>query len=247
MPSVYLSPSTQEYNPYITGGTEEYYMNLIADAVEPYLTASGIQYSRNTPSMTAGSSLREANRGNYDLYVAMHSNAAPPSLSGQLTGTDVYYSRGSANGRRAAEIFAENLKAVYPQPLKVQARPTATISEVTKTIAPAVLIEYAYHDNPQDAEWIINNIGPIARATARAITQYFGLPLIEPQQARQGRVKISSGHLNIRSAPSAGAPIIGRAYNGDAISVLGRSGDWYSVNYNGLEGYANAAYISLQN
>ena len=93
MPSVYLSPSTQEYNPYITGGTEEYYMNLIADAVEPYLTASGIQYSRNTPSMTAGSSLREANRGNYDLYVAMHSNAAPPSLSGQLTGTDVYYSR----------------------------------------------------------------------------------------------------------------------------------------------------------
>ena len=247
MPSVYLSPSTQEYNPYITGGTEEYYMNLIADAVEPYLTASGIQYSRNTPSMTAGSSLREANRGNYDLYVAMHSNAAPPSLSGQLTGTDVYYSRGSANGRRAAEIFAENLKSVYPQPLKVQARPTATISEVTKTRAPAVLIEYAYHDNPQDAEWIINNSGPIARATARAITQYFGLPLIEPQQARQGRVKISSGHLNIRSAPSAGAPIIGRAYNGDAISVLGRSGDWYSVNYNGLEGYANAAYISLQN
>ena len=77
MPSVYLSPSTQEYNPYITGGTEEYYMNLIADAVEPYLTASGIQYSRNTPSMTAGSSLREANRGNYDLYVAMHSLRPP--------------------------------------------------------------------------------------------------------------------------------------------------------------------------
>ena len=36
MPSVFLSPSTQEYNPYITGaGSEEYFMNRIADAMEP--------------------------------------------------------------------------------------------------------------------------------------------------------------------------------------------------------------------
>ena len=44
MPSVYLSPSLQEYNPYIDGGNEEYYMNLIADAMEPYLRASGIDF-----------------------------------------------------------------------------------------------------------------------------------------------------------------------------------------------------------
>ena len=31
MPKIYLSPSTQEYNPYITGsGSEEYNMNLLA-------------------------------------------------------------------------------------------------------------------------------------------------------------------------------------------------------------------------
>ena len=34
MPRIFLSPSTQEYNPYITGhGSEEYFMNLIADAM----------------------------------------------------------------------------------------------------------------------------------------------------------------------------------------------------------------------
>ena len=37
MPDVYLSPSTQDYNPYIIGGSEKYYMNLLADAMEPYL------------------------------------------------------------------------------------------------------------------------------------------------------------------------------------------------------------------
>ena len=35
MPTLFLSPSTQEFNPFIDGGNEEYYMNLIADAMEP--------------------------------------------------------------------------------------------------------------------------------------------------------------------------------------------------------------------
>ena len=66
MPKIYLSPSTQEYNPYVTGnGSEEYFMNLVADAMEPYLLANGIQFSRNTPDMTAASSIRQANRGVY--------------------------------------------------------------------------------------------------------------------------------------------------------------------------------------
>ena len=90
MPRIYLSPSTQEYNAYYDGqGSEEYYMNLIADAMEPYLTASGIAFTRNTPDMTAASSIRASNEGTYDAHIALHSNAAPESLSGQLRGADV--------------------------------------------------------------------------------------------------------------------------------------------------------------
>ena len=44
MPKIYLSPSAQEFKHYVDGGNEEYYMNLIADAMEPYLTASGIDF-----------------------------------------------------------------------------------------------------------------------------------------------------------------------------------------------------------
>ena len=53
MPNIFLSPSTQEYNEYITGGNEEYYTNLIADAMEPYLRASGSTFTRNDPALTA--------------------------------------------------------------------------------------------------------------------------------------------------------------------------------------------------
>ena len=64
MPKIYLSPSTQDWNMYVTGsGSEEYNMNLLADALVPYLLSNGIQYRRNRPEMTAGSSIREANQG----------------------------------------------------------------------------------------------------------------------------------------------------------------------------------------
>ena len=47
MPKVFLSPSTQEFNQYATEGNEELYMNRIADRMEPYLRASGIQYVKS--------------------------------------------------------------------------------------------------------------------------------------------------------------------------------------------------------
>ena len=77
MPRIYLSPSTQEGNFYVTGGTEESYMNRIADEMEPYLTANGIRFTRNTPDMTAASSIAQSHLGSYDFYLALHSNAAP--------------------------------------------------------------------------------------------------------------------------------------------------------------------------
>ena len=42
MPIIYLSPSTQESNMYVNGGSEEEWMNRLADAMIPYLEASGI-------------------------------------------------------------------------------------------------------------------------------------------------------------------------------------------------------------
>ena len=82
MPTIYLSPSTQEYNLFITGNTEEYYANLIADAMIPYLRASGIAFVRNDPGGTVSDSIANSNAGNYDLHFAIHTNAAPERLSG---------------------------------------------------------------------------------------------------------------------------------------------------------------------
>ena len=120
MPIIYLSPSTQEWNYFVTGGTEEQYMNQLADLMVPYLDASGIRYVRNTPDMTAASSIAASNAGNFDLHLALHSNAAPEGQYGTARGSLIFYYPGSVQGEKAAQIVADGLKAIYPVPNLVQ-------------------------------------------------------------------------------------------------------------------------------
>ncbi|MGN1004192.1 MAG: N-acetylmuramoyl-L-alanine amidase [Oscillospiraceae bacterium] len=245
MPIIYLSPSTQENNYYVTGGTEEQWMNRLADAMEPYLTASGIQYVRNTPEMTAASSIRASNAGNFDLHLALHSNAAPEGQYGTARGIIVYYYPGSTAGRRAAEIVAENLKAIYPLPNNVRAVGTTAIGEVRLVRAPSVFIELGYHDNPDDATWIVNNLDAAARNIVLSLTEYFGLPFLEPQTPRPAVVDVSWGYLNIRDRPNTSAPVIARAYDGARLTVLNEWQGWYLVRFQDVLGWASSSFITL--
>ena len=175
MPRIYLSPSLQEYNPFYGGGSEEEAMNVIADAMEPYLSAAGIEYLRNNPEMTLGEAIADSNSSNADFHLAIHSNAAPASLACRRRGPVVYYYATSPYGRQMAELIAEELRKIYPEPSKVQVLPTTTLRELRRTDAPSALVEVAYHDNPEDAAWIRSHTDEIARALSQAAAAYFGI------------------------------------------------------------------------
>ena len=245
MPIIYLSPSTQENNLYVNGGTEEEWMNRLADEMEPYLTASGIQFTRNTPEMTAASSIRQSNQGNYDLHLALHSNAAPKGRYGQVRGIIVFYYPGSSQGQRAAELIAENLKAIYPLPNLVRAESTTAIGEVRLVRAPSVFLELGYHDNPDDASWVKNHLETIAQNIVLSLTEYFGIPFLTPVPPRQGVVDVSWGYLNIRSRPDTGAPVIARAYDGTRLKIINQWQGWYLVQLDNIVGYASSDFITL--
>ncbi len=180
MPKIYLSPSVQEYNHYIDGGNEEYYMYLIADAMEPYLTANGIDFDRNQPEMTLSQVIADSNAQPYELHLAIHSNASPDSSAGQNTGAEIYYYPSSVNGKRFADIIANNYRPVYREPGEVRVIPSASLAELKRTKAPAVLIEVGYHDNRQEAQWIRDNIDNIARSLAKSVAEYFNIEFKEP-------------------------------------------------------------------
>lgn len=244
MPTIYLSPSTQDWNQYITGsGSEEYNMNRLADALVPYLRANTIRYRRNRPEMTAASSIREANAGQYDFYLALHSNAAPEGHYGEERGIIAFYYPGSSQGRRAAELLVQQLRQIYPLPNKVTIRDTTTLGEVRQSRAPAVLLEIGYHDNYADAVWLEGHWDAIAREIARGLTEFFDLPFISPMEPEEGEVEVSYGTLNLRSYPSSEGNVIANMPNGARVTVYGEWQGWYAVRYGESLGYAAAAYI----
>ena len=179
MPKIYLSPSVQEFNHYIDGGNEEYYMYLIADAMEPYLTASGIDFDRNQRDKTLSQIIADSNAQDYDLHLAIHSNASPESQAGQNTGAQIYYDPTSKKGRRFAEIILGNYAPVYREPGNTKLVPSSSLAELKRTKAPAVLIETAFHDNPDDARWIRDNIDNIARSLSKSVADYLGVEFKE--------------------------------------------------------------------
>ena len=125
--------------------TRAQFCKMAVYAMVPYLLSNGIRYQRNTPDMTAATSIRQANQGYYDFYLAIHSNAAGEGNYGQERGIIAFYYPGSAEGKRAAEIFADNLRDIYPLPDRVTTKATTTLGEVRQPQFPAVLIEIGYH------------------------------------------------------------------------------------------------------
>lgn len=245
MPKVFLSPSTQEWNAYTGGGNEELYMNQVADRMEPYLRASGITYVRNDPDRNVGGAIADSNAAYYDVHLALHSNAAPESLSGKLRGIDIYYAPSSADSQRLATIIANNFKMIYPLPDKTTARPTTSLGEVTRTRAVAVLCEIGYHDNPEDARWIRENLTPIAANLTESLCDYFGIPFIEPQAVRRGMVAANGTTLRLRSYPSTQGTILANIPDGAMVTVYGQTGNWYVISWNGQTGYVSADFIVI--
>ena len=243
MPFLFLSPSTQAGNPYVTEGNERLWMNRIADRMEPYLRASGINVTRNDPEGTVGTSIRASNAGNYDFHLALHSNAAPPQSAGTVRGIDLYYYPGSTDGLRMANILADNLREIYPLPQRVRPLASTSITEIRRVRAPSVLAELGYHDNRADAEWIENNLEAIARSLTLSVTEYFGVPFLPPRPEREGVVSVNSGNLLLRGAPATTARILARMPNGAPVRILNSYDDWSVVDYDGLLGWAKSEYL----
>lgn len=183
--SVYLSPSTQEDNiGYDDYGTEEERMNQVCDVVQEHLLRHGITVFRNRPDMTLKQVVVDSNRRDPTIHFAIHSNA----YAGKARGCEVFCHRFGGEGERLARLVYAELEPLTPTKDRGvkeglnhfgQGKP---LYELARTVAPAALVEIAFHDNPDDARWILVNIEPIGIALAKGILNYFGVPYIDEEK-----------------------------------------------------------------
>lgn len=244
LPKIYLSPSTQEFNKYVTRESEEYFMNLLADYLTPYLYSNGISFKRNKTCMTAKQNIEDSNRGNYDFHLALHSNAAPKGEEGTRQGVEIYYYPESSNGYRMAELLKDNFEDIYPDPDNIRLIPTTSLGEVDKTNAPAVLIEVAYHDNIEDAVWIEENLPVIAKAIGESLAEYFDIPFAEPMAPVFAKVKTRNTNLNLRDLPYLNSKIFTSMPNDSSVVILGQEDDWARLIFKGILGFASDKYLN---
>ena len=181
MVDVYISPSVQEWNVgYGNYGTEEQRMNLIADVVDYELKRHGLSTDRNSRDMTLAEVVRDSNSVNPKVHVAIHSNAS----NGQARGAEVYTHRFGGEGEELARYVYDEIENIAPTPGLGVKEGYSTFNgqgmyELKRTTAPAVLAEVAFHDNPEDAQFIIDNIYEIGNAISKGILDYFDIEYVE--------------------------------------------------------------------
>ena len=177
MADVYLSPSVQEWNVGVGDyGTEEQRMNELADIVQAELERNGLNVVRNRPEMTLQQVVADSNAVSPRIHVALHSNA----YNGNARGAEVYAHRFGGNAENLARDIYASLSAVTPvEDLGVKEGYKMFngqgMYELRRTTAPAALVEVSFHDNPEDARFIIDNMETIGQAIARGILNYFGM------------------------------------------------------------------------
>lgn len=244
MPAIYISPSSRETVPSLTGsGSEAYQMHLLADALEPYLLSCGIEYERALPEMDSAACFRQANEGAYDLFLALR---PVPAGGGRERGVTVLSGAAGSRGQTAAQYLAAALRAVYPLPDQVAAVTAAGAAELLRPKAPAVVLMPGCADSLSDAVWLESHRDLCAEAIAAALAAFFDLPFVYPQKVCRGTVSTPGGApLPLRIRPCAAAETVAAMPAGSTVSVCGRCGAWYVVRFGDRTGYAAAAYIVM--
>lgn len=230
MPSIYLSSAIHDDSP----STNTLYVDRLLAEIETYLQLCGITFSRGAePPIDSTVKIID-----FDAQVGICTDAANPA---QDDGVRIDYDVDSMRSERIAQYIAAGLKSIHPDPSKVQIFPSVSM----RTCIPTVSVIFGCADDMTDGAWLHRNTARIAQMIVFALTDYFHMPFIQPSRAQTATVELSEGTLNIRSAPSLSAPIIGSAPNGAQLSVYGQYNGWYAVKYMDDMGYVSSDYIVL--
>ena len=170
---IYLSPSNQSGNKFVTGNTNEGAVwNEIANKLKTLLSAydCDVQVAKVSQNLTTRA--ENAKAWGADVYIAMHSNAAGTANKG-ARGVEVYYDPNKgAKTKALATAILDELKTMFvSRGLKTSTK----LIDCYRPVMPSVIGECGFHDNASDAALILNNKDKIAQLYCNAIVKYLSL------------------------------------------------------------------------
>lgn len=153
----------------------------IAQRVKPLLEAQGVgvvltKTADNYPSLTERANI--SNKAKPDCFVSIHTNAAGEGGWSRASGLEVYTSAGPMTASR--NVLASKLvNAFHVVGVSLRSEPIKheLYTVLAKTDAPACLIEYGFHTNKTDTEYLKDSKyrDKLAEATAKGICTYLNV------------------------------------------------------------------------
>lgn len=160
---IYLSPSQQYYNKYAAGDTtEKEQCNRIAAYCTAALVRCGFEVKCAAEGTKTDDAIAESNAWGAQLHVPIHTNA------GGGAGCVVFVSRLSEDRLKYAQAVYDEVAAITEGEERYGVR-TANFDEIRKTTASCIYVEAEFHDSPERARWIIDNVAEIGEAICRGI------------------------------------------------------------------------------
>lgn len=172
---IYLSPSSQEGNPYATGNTnEEVQCEKIAQACATCLRSAGFEVkvgpSLNGPDMT--DRMEESKAWKSDLHVPIHTNA------GNGSGPLVITKSTTENDQNfiVSNCIYQALKALTgKEGFGVKSNDGYKFSEISSMACLVSYVECEFHDSVEGSDFILNNIKELGEAIAKGICDYYSV------------------------------------------------------------------------
>lgn len=170
---IYISPSSQPANTYAVGNTnEQEQCRKIAAALEKELDRCGF----NSMAGMSGSMydrVPESNAFGADLHLPIHTNA----FDGKVAGLRIMVYKKGGEAEQIANAIMATLAPITPGASDgISVYPG--LYEVKNSNAICVYIEVGFHDNPEEAQWIIDHTQDIAVAIAKGLCNHYHMKYI---------------------------------------------------------------------
>ena len=193
---IYISPSDQFRNIYATGGTNEAAeCGKIAKATVAALARCGFAAKTNVIDVMEDR-VAESNAWCADMHVAIHTNA----FNGQVQGTRMFSYDTYGHGYKACKAVMATLAPITPgESDNITAWPG--LYEIRHVNATAVYIEVAFHDNKEEAAWIIANTERIGEAICHGICNFYGVQYTAQEDEEQPQKPENAVYNTLEEVP----------------------------------------------
>ena len=179
---IYISPEDRASNVYASSAlwnghttNEKEQMGRCADYMERGLLRCGSFEVINAQYGNMYDRVKESNNWPSDMHVAPHTNG----FNGKAAGTRVHCYP-SDRSRRIGKLIQDRIAPLSPgAPDKLVE--STNLYELRATHMPAVLPEFGFHDEPEEARWLIDSMPQIAEETCKAVCDYFGMAYVAPE------------------------------------------------------------------